>query len=582
MKKTLTQKLSKAWPRTIAGLLAMVVAPVLAQTSHEVIEDGYEASDTTQAQVYEPMTTAELEELAGPIALYPDDLVSLILPAATYPVQVVQAARFLEDRERDTHRQPPDDWDDAVVALLNYPEVIELMNDDLDWTWALGEAFLNQQAGLLDAIAGFRRQAYAAGNLKSDERQVVTVDHEVIEIEPADPEVIYVPYYEPARVIVYQPYPVYYYHRYPRYSYYYPYPADYSFAFGYFFGVSTAYRLHWHSHRLYTYDYGYRGHPYYGHSYYGHHYFRHRPHRPYRPRHAFSQGRYAGDAQRGDIWRPRHRHGSRPRSAVNTWRSGRHSTSNGKSAGSRELVTRAQRYRQRSKASADRGYVSPYVRTESAAHSKRARPRNVYTDKDARTRQLNSSPRNAPADVASARQPSRFTNRASGSKDTSRAIRDHLRNSRDPRPVDQGPAARIVRGDAAQGARALNPDRRNHRTLPESSRVRSSRPDTRVVLANHNPPQGVSRSSTSGPSAYKRQVASPPLAYRQPQRETPARPVERRTRQAVASRQPVSQGSRQHPAAASRQARQPEARPERAPPRSERPRATGRKAPRRH
>src|SRR5512134_1121246 len=112
-------------------------------------------------------TAPELRELVGPIALYPDDLVAIVLPASTYPLQVVQAARFLEDRKRDSSLKPNDDWDDSVVALLNYPEVIELMNDDLDWTYDLGTAVLNQRPDVLAAVQDFRDEAYAAGNLRS-------------------------------------------------------------------------------------------------------------------------------------------------------------------------------------------------------------------------------------------------------------------------------------------------------------------------------------------------------------------------------------------------------------------------------
>ena len=156
----------------------------------------------------------ELQELVGPIALYPDDLVAIVLPASTYPLQVVQAARFLEDRKNDSNLQPNEDWDDSIVALLNYPEVVTLLNDDLDWTYDLGTAVLNQRADVLSAIQDFRDEAYAAGNLRSDERQTVANEDDTIEIKPADPKVIYIPYYEPERVVVYQPAPVYYY--YPR------------------------------------------------------------------------------------------------------------------------------------------------------------------------------------------------------------------------------------------------------------------------------------------------------------------------------------------------------------------------------
>ena len=151
-----------------------------------------------------PLSAERLDELVGPVALYPDDLLAIVLPASTFPLQIVQAARLLEDRKRDSSLEPDDDWDDSVVALLNYPEIVKLLNDDLDWTWALGEAVLSQRADVLDAIQDFRDRAYAAGNLRTDERQVVTREEDVIEIAPADPEVIYVPYYEPRRVVVYQ------------------------------------------------------------------------------------------------------------------------------------------------------------------------------------------------------------------------------------------------------------------------------------------------------------------------------------------------------------------------------------------
>src|SRR5690606_3185671 len=145
-------------------------------------------------------TPDELEELVAPIALYPDDLVAIVLPAATYPLDVVEAARFLDELESGASVTPDEDWDDSIVALLNYPEVLRRMDQDLDWTWDLGEAFLSQQADVLDAIQRFRTQARAAGNLESDERVRVAEDQGAIRITPADPEVIYVPYYEPREV----------------------------------------------------------------------------------------------------------------------------------------------------------------------------------------------------------------------------------------------------------------------------------------------------------------------------------------------------------------------------------------------
>jgi hypothetical protein len=245
-------------------------------------------------------TAEELRELVGPIALYPDDLVAIVLPASTYPLQVVQAARFLEDRKTDSGLEPNEDWDDSVVALLNYPEVVELMNDDLDWTYDLGTAVLNQRADVLSAIQDFRDEAYAAGNLRSDERQTITRADDAIEIKPADPQVIYVPYYEPERVVVYQASPVYYYYPVAYPVYYYPYPAHYRFHTGFFWGVNTWFSIGWHSHYLHVYDPFYYGHPYYGRTYY----------HPFYVRNVYvnvNHYRYPNY-----VWEPRYRYGGRP------------------------------------------------------------------------------------------------------------------------------------------------------------------------------------------------------------------------------------------------------------------------------
>jgi hypothetical protein len=215
-----------------------------------------------------PLSAAELEELVGPVALYPDDLLAIVLPASTYPLQIVQAARFLDDRANDETLKPNAEWDDSIVALLNYPEIVRMMNEDLDWTWDLGAAVLADQAAVLDAVQTFRDRAYAAGNLRTDDRQVVTKADEVIEIAPADPEVVYIPYYEPERVVVYHSAPAYYYYPYAYPLYYYPYPVGYGFTFGFFWGVTSAYSIGWHSHWLHVHHHTHIGHPYYHHPYY--------------------------------------------------------------------------------------------------------------------------------------------------------------------------------------------------------------------------------------------------------------------------------------------------------------------------
>jgi hypothetical protein len=133
------------------------------------------------------------------IALYPDDLIAIVLPAATYPLQVVEAERLLQRTESGGNPQADPQWDQSVVALLNYPDVVKLMNDDLEWMSQLGEASVNQRSDVLAAVSRFRDRAYNAGNLRSDDHQTVTRNDDAIEIAPANPEVIYVPTTSPSR-----------------------------------------------------------------------------------------------------------------------------------------------------------------------------------------------------------------------------------------------------------------------------------------------------------------------------------------------------------------------------------------------
>jgi len=187
-------------------------------------------------------TMDQLVELVGPIALYPDELLAITLPAATYPLDIVQAARYLEKHKSNPDLKPDEKWDSSVLGLLNYPEVVDLMNKDLDWTWELGAAVADQQSDVMDAIQQFRNQAHTAGNLESNEKQIIIVEKEVIKIESATPEVIYVPTYKPSTVVVVQstPYPYYYSAPYP--YYYNPHAAFWT---GMFVGAAISYGVGW-------------------------------------------------------------------------------------------------------------------------------------------------------------------------------------------------------------------------------------------------------------------------------------------------------------------------------------------------
>ncbi len=162
------------------------------------------------------LSAEELEEVVGPVALYPDELLAVVLPASTYPLQIVQASRFLEKHAENPELKPDEEWDESILALLNYPEALELMNNDLNWTWKLGEAVADQQEDVMDAVQSFRGKVDEAGNLESNDKVTVVRDEgegeaagqQVIIIESASPEVIYVPTYQPSTVVVQQAAPV--------------------------------------------------------------------------------------------------------------------------------------------------------------------------------------------------------------------------------------------------------------------------------------------------------------------------------------------------------------------------------------
>ena len=184
------------------------------------------------------MSAAQLDKLVGPIALYPDDLIGIILPGSTYPLEIVQADRFLDKRKSDKNFPVNDAWQDSIKSLLNYPDVVKKMSTEIDWTADLGEAVVADQGAVLESIQRFRRQVQAAGNLKSDDKQTIVVEKEVIQVVQANPEVIYVPQYNPSTIVVSGGYSSYGYWPAPYPVYYYPYPPGAAFASGLIWGAA--------------------------------------------------------------------------------------------------------------------------------------------------------------------------------------------------------------------------------------------------------------------------------------------------------------------------------------------------------
>ncbi len=185
-----------------------------------------------------PASEQDLEQLVGRIALYPDDLVAVILPASTNPLQIVQADRLLDQRKSNPKVEVNAGWDDAVKTLCNYPEVVKMMSQDLDWTTALGEAVVADTGEVMEAVQAFRRRAQSAGNLKSDDKTKVSQDNQTITIVQADPQVIYVPQYNPETVVVQGGYPAYSYYPSPYPVYYYPYAPGAALATGIIWGAA--------------------------------------------------------------------------------------------------------------------------------------------------------------------------------------------------------------------------------------------------------------------------------------------------------------------------------------------------------
>ncbi len=158
--------------------------------------------------------TEQLDALLAPIALYPDSLLTQVLMAATYPLQVVEASRWLEqDGNAQLHGDAlataleSQNWDPSVKSLVPFPEVLAMMNGKLDWTQQVGYAFATQQADVMNSIQRLRAQAQQAGSLKSTQQQTVTSEQGAIVIQPADPQTVYVPVYNPTVVYGTWPYP---------------------------------------------------------------------------------------------------------------------------------------------------------------------------------------------------------------------------------------------------------------------------------------------------------------------------------------------------------------------------------------
>ncbi|MBI5664504.1 MAG: DUF3300 domain-containing protein [Nitrospirae bacterium] len=180
------------------------------------------AQDYGQAELPDSFKKEELTQMLAPIALYPDSLIAQMLVASTYPLEVVEAERWVR-QNKDLKGDALNDalqektWDPSVKSLCHFPDVLFAMSDKLDQTRKLGDAFLSQEDEVMATIQELRKKAEEQGSLKTTREQQVIVEKEVIKIVPADPEVVFVPVYDP--FYVYGPW---WYPAYPPYYWYYP------------------------------------------------------------------------------------------------------------------------------------------------------------------------------------------------------------------------------------------------------------------------------------------------------------------------------------------------------------------------
>jgi len=182
--------------------LTVIVIGALALAAGSVQTLAVQQADAGQTAQPAQQTPAELQQLVAPFALYPDALVAQILAASTYPTQTVEAERWLqknsklkgEELAREADKQS---WDPSVKALIQFPSVLAKMNESLSWTSAVGDAYFNEQQDVLDAVQVMRKRAEDAGTLQSTTQQTVATQGSTIVIEPADPNVCYLPIYDP-------------------------------------------------------------------------------------------------------------------------------------------------------------------------------------------------------------------------------------------------------------------------------------------------------------------------------------------------------------------------------------------------
>jgi Protein of unknown function (DUF3300) len=234
------------------SLVAILCVLVLAPGDASVYAQPMPLQSAPADQAAPTIPDGQLDALVAPVALYPDPLLTQVLVASTYPLEIIQLQQWLQKNpgltgDALTNAVQKQDWDPSIQSMAVFPDLVKRLSDDIKWTTDLGNAFLAQQSDVMDAVQRMRTKAMDAGKLKSNEQMKVETQvvetKTVVVIQPANPQIVYVPTYNP--VVVYGP-PVY---MYPYPPIYYPPPSYYAagvfFAFGVGIAVGSYYRGGW-------------------------------------------------------------------------------------------------------------------------------------------------------------------------------------------------------------------------------------------------------------------------------------------------------------------------------------------------
>ena len=231
------------------SLVAILCVLALAPGDTAVYAQPLSMQDAPADQAAPTIPAGQLDSLVAPIALYPDPLLTQVLVASTYPLELIQLQQWLQKNpglagDALTTAVQKQDWDASIQAMSVFPDLVKRLTDDIKWTTDLGNAFLAQQSDVMDAVQRMRTKALDAGKLKTNEQMKVetqTVESKtVVVIQPANPQIVYVPTYNP--VVVYGP-PVY---MYPYPPIYYPPPSYYAAGVWFAFGVGIAVGSYYH------------------------------------------------------------------------------------------------------------------------------------------------------------------------------------------------------------------------------------------------------------------------------------------------------------------------------------------------